>query len=104
MPTLTIEAIRENPWNVVTHILPPDPTSLLLEVASLAAAYCRVSECTLMMAAREGSYTPCGWEPSDDHPDVHEESEARSLAADQRWSEISILLSSGPNPRKAATA
>jgi hypothetical protein len=94
MPTLTIETIRENPWNVVAHSLPEHPTPLLLEIAHLAAAYCRQSEFVLMMAAREGIYTPPGWEASDDCPDVHEENETRSFDADQRLQEICDLSES----------
>src|SRR4029077_18877799 len=33
MPTLTIEDIRNNPWNVLTHRLPERPDELLLEIA-----------------------------------------------------------------------
>jgi hypothetical protein len=92
MPTLTIEAIRENPWNAITYGLPSDPAPLLLEVAHLAAAYCRASEYQLMLAAREGRYMPRGWEPSNDSPDIHEESETRCDAADERLTEIRDLL------------
>ena len=38
MPVLTLEAIRQNPWNVLTHDLPAEPSRLLLNVAQLAAA------------------------------------------------------------------
>jgi hypothetical protein len=54
MPILTHEAIRENPWNVITHTLPTHPTELLLEVAYFAADYCRKSEYRLMNGARNG--------------------------------------------------
>ena len=91
MPILTIEAIRENPWNVVTHTLPTSPERLLLEVAYLATHYCRQGEYVLMTAARDGDYTPEGWEATTDSPDVHEESEARSFEADQRLQAICDL-------------
>lgn len=41
MPILTIEAIRENPWNVMTRELPEHPSRLLLILAALAATLCR---------------------------------------------------------------
>jgi hypothetical protein len=37
MPTLTVEAIRENPWNVMTHDIPFSPALILLSSAYLAA-------------------------------------------------------------------
>jgi len=92
MPTLTIEAIRENPWNAITHKLPSNPAVVLLEVAAIAADYCRKSEHVLMMATREGLYTPHGWEATNDSPDIHEESETRCYAADERLMEIRDLL------------
>jgi hypothetical protein len=92
MPILSIEAIRENPWNAVTHSLPSHPTSFFLELVHLAATYCRTSEYLLMTGARDGSYTPHGWEANDNHPDAHEESEARSCEADRRLAEICHLL------------
>jgi hypothetical protein len=88
MPTLTIEAIRENPWNVVTHKLPTVADELLLELASLAAAYCRASEYLLMHAAREGRYVPPGWEPRYPFPDGHEANEARGECAGRKLEEI----------------
>ena len=88
MPALTIDMIRENPWSVITHILPHNPSPVLIELACLAADYCRRSEYVVMMAARDGSYKPPGWEPGIDQPDVHEESEARSCNADRRLLEI----------------
>ncbi len=92
MPILTIDALQENPWSVVSHELPPQPPRLLLELAYLAADYCRTSEFLLMEAARLGSYVPCGWMPGDDSPDVHEASEARWCEADARLAVISELL------------
>jgi hypothetical protein len=60
MTVLTIEAIRENPWNVVSHTLPPHPDPLLLVVAYLAADYCRQSERVLDRACLDGKYAPPG--------------------------------------------
>ena len=91
MPILTIEAIRENPWNVVEHELPTRPEELLLEVAYLAADYCRRAEFLLMEAARERRYVPPGWEPVGNHEDVHEENEGRSVQADFKLQEICDL-------------
>ncbi len=88
MSALTIEAIRKNPWNVVARRLPTHPDELLLELAHLAAGYCRSSEGWLMLAARAGVYTPLGWRAESGHPDVHEESEARACDADSRLMEI----------------
>ncbi len=91
MSTLTLEAVRRNPWNAVEAELPSNPGPLLLKVAYFATYYCRSSENLLMIAARHGHYTPEGWLSRDDSPDVHEESEARSLSADQRLMEICEL-------------
>jgi hypothetical protein len=88
MPILTIEVIRENPWNVVTHTLPAQATELLLETAYLAADYCRNSEYTLMHAARDGEYVPEGWLPGPDSCDVHEINEERAWQADRKLDEI----------------
>ncbi len=41
MPILTIEAVRENPWNVMSHKLPEHPSRLLLVIAQFAATCCR---------------------------------------------------------------
>jgi hypothetical protein len=92
MPMLTIETIRENPWNVVTLDLPRSPTPLLLELANLAAEYCRASEYMLMLAAREGVYVPDGWEPGGHCGDVHEESQDRCHEADMQVKRIHNLL------------
>lgn len=88
MPTLTIEDIRNNPWSVLTHQLPERPDALLLEIARLAADYCRLSEAVLTDAVREGRYLPPGWEPTDDWPDAHEITEGRMLEADRKCDEI----------------
>jgi hypothetical protein len=95
MPILTLEAIRQNPWNVITHDLPSDPTPLLLRTARLAASYCREAEYTLVVAARNGDYAPAWWTGSENEPDGHEESEGRSYEADDKLSEIDALL--GPD-------
>ena len=88
MSMLTIAMIRENPWNVITHRFPPHPSAVLVELAELAAAYCRDSEHVLIKAAQDGSYGRDGWGLKDNHPDSHEESEARSDEVDQRLSEF----------------
>ncbi len=92
MSIMTLEAIRENPWNVIALPLPARPERILLEAAYLAADYCRRSEALLMNAARTGDYTPRGWNMSDDGPDIHEESEARGDSADRRLAEICALM------------
>jgi hypothetical protein len=91
-PMLTIAAIRENPWSVMSHELPSDPSKLLLTAARLAATYCRNSECLFMRAARAGEYIPAWWEATGETPDVHEESESLSYFADQKLTEIVDLL------------
>jgi hypothetical protein len=69
MTILTIEALRINPWNVVTSRLPAQPDQLLLEVAVLAADYCRTSEFVIVKAARLGLFEPAAW---DQIPDLDE--------------------------------
>ncbi|HEY1745718.1 MAG TPA: hypothetical protein VGG11_02985 [Xanthobacteraceae bacterium] len=91
MTELTIEAIRENPWNGVTLPLPQFPTELLLEVACRAAEYCAASEYHLMEAARRGSYIPNWFNTDEICPDVHEESEERWLRAEVRLDEIGTV-------------
>jgi len=85
---LTIIALRKNPWNVLTRPLPADADPLLLELAYLAAHYCRASESRLMLAARSGAYVPLGWLPEAGFPDVHEENEAYACDADSKLIEI----------------
>jgi hypothetical protein len=92
MPVLTIEDIRNNPWNVLTHQLPEKPDTLLLEIARVAAEYCRLSEAMLTDAVRDGLYLPPGWEPTEDWPDAHEITEGRMLDADEKCREIEALL------------
>jgi hypothetical protein len=88
MPTLTIEIIRENPWNVLTHELPGEAAEVLLETALLAARYCRSSEYMLAIAAREGRYRPRAWRPLDGYPDAHEENEGRGSEDKQKLDDI----------------
>ena len=70
MTILTIDAIRENPWNAVYRELPEHPDGLLLKAAFCAVHYCRHSEFALMLAARQGDYTPAEWRLG--NGDVHE--------------------------------
>jgi hypothetical protein len=88
MTTLTVQAIRENPWNVVTQPLPEHPAELLLEAAYRAAEYCAASEYKLMEAARRGRHIPAWFNPDEICPDPHEESEARWLRAEEKIEEI----------------
>ncbi len=92
MPILTLEAIRKNPWNVLTHAIPADPGQLLLEAARRAATYCRDSEYALVLAARSGDYVPAWWSDAEDLPDAHEESEDLSFRADDKLHQISEIL------------
>jgi hypothetical protein len=92
MPILTIEAIRENPWNVLSQELPPNPSLLLLRLARMAADYCRRSENLLMFAAHAGDYIPVEWEESSDSPDAHEFSEALAFKADEKYRAICELF------------
>lgn len=92
MPTLTIEALRENLWNVISHELPPHPPRVLLHLAAMAASYCRNSEYMLMHAARRGEYTPTWWRPGQVQPDAHEESETCGYNAECRFDEIAMFL------------
>lgn len=85
---ITIEALRENPWIVMTHKIPPNPTQTLLEFAAIAATYCRDSEFALMQMALDGRYAPSWWTPDDICPDAHEESEDWSLEAEKKREEI----------------
>jgi hypothetical protein len=92
MPILTIEAIRENPWNVLSHELPPNPSLLLLRLARMAADYCRRSENLLMFAVLDGEYLPVEWQNSPDSPDAHEFSEALAFNADEKYRAICELM------------
>ena len=87
-PILTVDAIRDNPWNAVTLPLPKRPSRLLVILAFYAADYCRVSEGLIVEAARRLRYVPPGWRPRTCQPDIHEDSENRAHAADIRCEEI----------------
>jgi hypothetical protein len=56
--TLTLEAIERDPWNAVELPLPANADAALLQAARSAAEYCADGEHELMLAAREGRYTP----------------------------------------------
>jgi hypothetical protein len=89
---LTITALRENPWNVISHELPSAADKILLSTARLAAAYCGDSEYILMRAARDGTYVPTWWDATDKTPDAHEESEELFHWADCKLREIDDLI------------
>jgi hypothetical protein len=91
MPILTLEAVRETPWNVVTYMLPERPERLLLELAYFAADYCRCSEALLVRAARERRYVPTWWRADQVCPDAHEDSENCSYWAERKMDEIGAL-------------
>jgi hypothetical protein len=93
MPILSLEAIRENPWNVLSHDLPNQCPPLLLEIAWLAADYCGKSESLLVNAIRQQMYlpaqqryVPAEWRPGG--PDAHEYPEGNALAAEDKAREI----------------
>ncbi len=93
MPTLSLETIRENPQNVLSHDLPVRCDRLLLEMAWLAADYCRKSESLLVNAIRQQMYlpaqqwyVPAEWRPGG--PDAHEYPEGNALAAEDKAREI----------------
>jgi hypothetical protein len=88
MPILTIQAIRENPWNVLKYELPREDCPLLFEVAWLAADYCRKSASRLTNAVRRGDYVPPEWQPRAHGCDAHEIPEGDALAAEARLREI----------------
>ena len=92
MPILTIEAIRENPWNVLSQELPPNPSLLLLRLARMAADYCRRSENLLMFAVLYGDYLPAEWQESPPSPDAHEFNEALAFNADKKYRAICELI------------
>jgi len=54
MRTLTLNSIRQNPWNVLLQKIPPQPGPLLLKAALMAAEYCYNSDRLLMEAATDG--------------------------------------------------
>lgn len=90
MTNLTLEALCENPRNILGGTLTADASELLLEVAYQAAAYCVVAEYGLMEAARAGNYTPSWWKRGES-PDAHEEAESRWLAALEKFIELHLL-------------
>jgi len=90
-PTLTLEAIANDPWSAVELPLPADADKTLLEAARSAADYCASAEHGLMEAAREGTYTPPGWTGVEDEPD-HEYDEGRFLRAEARLTLIDERL------------
>ena len=92
MTTLTIKAIRENPWNVLAQPLPQFPTELLLKFALRAAEYCTSSEYALMEEARSGNYLPAWLTTDEICPDAHEECEDRYLQALDKFNEIGALF------------
>jgi hypothetical protein len=94
-PILTIAALRENPWSVISHELPSNADKLLLTAAHLAVAYCGDSEYLLMRAARDGDYLPAWWDETGMTPDAHEESEELFYVADSKLLEIVKLLGRG---------
>ena len=55
MKILTVDVIRENPWHVVTHALPANPTPFFIGMAYKAADYCRQSETMIGHAVFKGS-------------------------------------------------
>jgi hypothetical protein len=83
-PTLTLEAIERDPWNAVELPLPENPGEALLKAARSAADYCAEGEHELMVAAREGRYTPPGWNGAEGESDAHKYNEDRCLQADRR--------------------
>jgi hypothetical protein len=72
MPELTIDALRANPWNVITHALPATPSRLLLLLACQAADYCRLSEFIIFR-------------------ETGREADERGLIAHERFTEICAL-------------
>lgn len=91
-PLMTIAVLRDNPWSVISHELPPEASELLLEAARLAASYCSDSEYLFMRAARDGDYVPAWWDATEQSPDAHEESEELFHIADCKLREIVALL------------
>ena len=85
MPILTIEAIRANPWNAISHDLPEHPDWLLLRLACMAADYCRHSEWDLMYAALSDEYVPPQSCHEPDAADRHEFSERLAEIADAKF-------------------
>jgi hypothetical protein len=91
MATLTIELLHQNPWNVMSHDLPEDPSHLLLILAQMAADYIRMSEQRVMFAVRDREHVPTR-QQNGTWPDAHEISESNAQDADQKLLEVSFLL------------
>ena len=93
MPSITIDSIRENPWNAVEQDVPPDADCYLLQVAMNAANYCETSECGFMLAAINGGYAPAD-AMDDDRP--HETIRSRFCKAGDRLSRLHERLHRAP--------
>jgi len=92
MATLTIELLQQNPWNVMSHDIPEDPSHLLLVLAQMAADYIRLSEQRVMFAVRNGEHVPARYRDDGNWPDAHEISEGHAQDADQKFLEVTFLL------------
>jgi hypothetical protein len=95
-PTLTLEAIENDPWNAVELPLPANADETLLKAARSAAEYCADGHHELMMDALAGRNSE-HWSKELDaagipQPDAHEYNEARWLQADKRLGEINEAL------------
>jgi hypothetical protein len=91
MRTLTLNSIRQNPWNVLLQKMPPQPGPLLLEAAFMAAEYCYNSDRMLMEAATDGRlrfYV----RDTNKIAEAHDECRTWSEAACYKLEEISDLL------------
>lgn len=84
MTTLTLDAIRNNPWNAVTHELPRRMDGFFLQAVYCAANYCRTSEYGFGIAARESYYKPENWRPSANCPTPYDQCLQRGEAAHRR--------------------
>ncbi len=84
MTTLTLDAIRDNPWNAVTHELPDYMDGFFLQAVYCAAKYCRASEHGFSVAAREGYYEPQNWRPSGNCPTPYDQCLQRGEVAHRR--------------------
>jgi hypothetical protein len=90
MPTLTIKALRENPWNVLSHELPPHPSPVLLALALVAADYTRHSENMLMLATLASEDAMLPW-PLKDLP-CRQECENRAFLAFCKFEQIADIF------------
>ncbi len=91
-PTLTLEAIANDPWNAVALPLPADASKELLTAARSAADLSLNVEYDLMRESRAGNYIPPGWTGAEGEADVHEYNEGRWLQAHERLGEINEAL------------